>query len=338
MLRRDFILSGLSAILLRSAKVSQPAEPPSVMTVNGPVPAAQLGFTLSHEHVLVDFIGVKEMMPAALLRNDALQKIIPPIKQVQNLGCRTLIECTPYNLGRDPLLLQQISAATGMHILTNTGYYGAVAEKYLPPAAFAETAPQLATRWIREWENGIGDTGIKPGFIKSGVDKGPLTVVQRKLIQAACITHLATGLPIGVHSGDGAAALQELAIIEEMEVSPTAWIWIHAQNEPEHRLHFEAAQKGGWISFDGCSEGNVPAYVNRLVRMKAEGLLSQVLVSQDAGWYQVGKEKGGDFRTYSSIFTHLIPALSENGFSATDLQQIFVVNPARAFSIAIRNR
>jgi phosphotriesterase-related protein len=59
-------------------------------------------------------------------------------------------------------------------VLTTTGYYGAVNEKFVPKHAYSETAQQLADRWISEWNNGIEGTSIKPGSSKQVLTKGPL--------------------------------------------------------------------------------------------------------------------------------------------------------------------
>ncbi|MGH8020026.1 MAG: phosphotriesterase, partial [Opitutaceae bacterium] len=41
------------------------------------------------------------------------------------LGVETLVECTPAYVARDPKLLARLSEASGLHVLTNTGLYGA---------------------------------------------------------------------------------------------------------------------------------------------------------------------------------------------------------------------
>ena len=72
-----------------------------------------------------------------------------------------------------------MSEASELHILSNTGYYGAANDKHLPAHAFDETAEQLAARWIRECERGIDGTGIKPAFMKIGVDQVPCRPLTR---------------------------------------------------------------------------------------------------------------------------------------------------------------
>src|SRR5258707_13572417 len=88
-------------------------------------------------------------------------------------GARTFVDCTPAWLGRDPNLLVRLSEASGLHIVTNTGYYGAAQDKYLPAHAFEESAEKLAERWTSEGRNGIGGPGARPGFCKTGARPAP---------------------------------------------------------------------------------------------------------------------------------------------------------------------
>jgi phosphotriesterase-related protein len=285
-----------------------------------------------HEHVLVDFIGADHVSPARYDRDQVFATVLPHLKQARALGCETLVECTPAFLGRDPLLLKRLSEASGIQILSNTGYYGAAKDKHLPAHAFTETAEQLSTRWVREFEQGIEGTGVRPAFMKIGVDGAPLSEVDARLVRAAALTHRATHLPIASHTSTGAAAREQLDMLERLRVPLTAFIWVHAHNEHDGSLHVGAARRGAWVEFDGISPGSVPQHVELVRRMKAEGLLDRVLVSQDAGWYRVGEPGGGRFRTYDTVFTSFIPALRSAGFSEADLRQLLAHNPARALS------
>src|SRR5207302_7308011 len=99
---------------------------------------------------------------------------------------------TPAFIGRDPRVLAELSRRTGIHVLTNTGYYGAANDKFVPPHAFAESAEVLAARWIAEWHDGIDGTGVRPGFVKIGVDPAAgepprLSGIDAKLGRAAAL-------------------------------------------------------------------------------------------------------------------------------------------------------
>jgi phosphotriesterase-related protein len=258
--------------------------------------------------------------------------ILPHLARARALGCETLVECTPAYLGRDVLLLKRLSEASGLNILSNTGYYGAAKDKHLPKHAFTETSERLAARWTQEFDKGIDGTRIKPAFMKIGVDEAPLSEVDATLVRAAALTSRATGLPIASHTGTGAAAIAELEVLDRLGVPASAFIWVHAHSERDTAFHTRVAKAGAWVEFDGISESSVERHVDLVSRMKAEGLLGRVLVSHDAGWYRVGEPGGGQFRPFDTLFTTFVPALTASGFTASEVRQLLVDNPRRALA------
>jgi len=73
------------------------------MTVKGEISAKQMGKTLPHEHVLVDFIGADSVSRDRYDQEEVIKVVLPYLKEVKELGCQTFIECTPAYLGRDYL-------------------------------------------------------------------------------------------------------------------------------------------------------------------------------------------------------------------------------------------
>ena len=333
MTRRELIAEvGTFLIAGRERQAVRPPPPRLVPTVMGPLGAHRLGLTLMHEHLLVDFIGADQVSPSRYDANQAFDVILPHLAKARAAGCETFVDCTPAYLGRDVRLLMRLSGASGVNILTNTGYYGAAKDKHLPKHAFSESAEQLAARWIREFEQGIDGTDIKPGFMKIGVDEAPLSEVDAKLVQAAARTARATGLPIASHTTTGAAAMAELELLDRAGVPANAFIWVHAHNERDTSFHTRAAKAGAWVEFDGLSDASVERHVELVRRMKAEGLLRRVLVSHDAGWFHVGEPAGGQFRPFDTLFAKFIPALTSAGFTKADVRQLLVENPGRALT------
>ena len=322
---------GIALSLLFSCKPE-----PNIITVQGTIPANTIGKTLTHEHLLVDFIGADSTGYHRWDKNEVVEKVLPYLKEIKDLGYETLVECTPAYLGRDPELLQRLSEESGIKLITNTGYYSAVNAKFLPQHTFEETAAQLAERWIDEAENGIENTGVYPGFIKIAVERKPLEEINRKVVEAACIAHIATGLTIMSHTGLSTPAFQQLDILEEYGVHPSAFIWTHAHNEPDFNKHIEAASRGCWIAFDNFKPDRLERYIEFAQLMKKEGLLNRVLFSHDAGWYKPGEPGGGSFRGFTDIQKILIPALEKNGFVQQDIFNLFTANPARAFRVEKR--
>lgn len=307
-----------------------------IMTVNGPVSSEKMGNWLTHEHILVDFIGADSISNDRWDNPAVIEKAFPHLEQVKILGAQTFVECTPAFLGRDPLLLKSLSDSTGLNIITNTGLYGARNNKFIPGYAFQETAEQLAKRWISEWEEGIDCTGIKPGFIKIGVDNGPLSEMHTKLITAAAIAHLQTGLVIASHTGPAVPAFEQIELLKREGVSPEGFIWVHAQSEKELSNHIKAAKEGAWVSLDGLNEKRLQDYLEMITNLKNNNLLDRVLLSHDAGWYDPGKENGGEYKGYRVLFEKLIPLLREQNYSEKEIDQLLVINPARAFTVRIR--
>lgn len=321
-------LSGFSSPLSQQGSI--------IMTVKGPINSRNMGNTLIHEHILVDFIGAIQYNPARWNDEEVIKKVLPYLTEVKKAGCNTLVDCTPNYLGRDVLLLKKLSELAGINIITNTAYYGGSDNKYLPAHAFDETAGQLAERWIQEWEAGIEGTGIKPGFMKISVNPGNLTTISEKLVSAAAIAHLKTGLVIASHTGPAVAALEEIEILKNNGVSPEGFIWVHAQNETDWNQYIKFARSEAWVSLDGLNESNVSTYTDMLMFMKKEKCLHRTLISHDAGWYEPGKPDGGNFRGFTALFTRLVPSLKASGFSASEIQQLIQTNPQQAFTIRVR--
>jgi phosphotriesterase-related protein len=308
------------------------------MTVTGPIEPQAMGQTLAHEHVMVDFVGVEEVGLDRYDRETVTETVRPHLEALAKAGGQTLVECTPDYLGRDPRVLRRLARTTGVQILTNTGYYGAREDQHVPEHAYSDSVDALAGRWVREWEEGIGDTSVRPGFIKIGVDEGSLSDIDRKLVRAACRTHRETGLTIAVHTGPAQAAHEQLEVLAEEGVSPEAWIWVHAQAEEDTTHHLEIARRGGWVSLDGYTPDQTERYVRLVSLMQEHDLLDRLLLSHDNGWHSVGEPGGGSFAPYTPLFTELVPALRDGGLSDEAIQQILVTNPAQAFSIRPRTR
>jgi phosphotriesterase-related protein len=342
--RRRFLAASAAAVA--APALATLTAPPQVMTVTGPVPAAQLGLTLPHEHVTTDFLGAEKLPAPRYDRDAAFATIRPAFEALATRGVQALVECTPAHIGRDVRLLKRLSEATGVRLVTNTGYYGAVDNRFLPRHAHTETEEQLAARWLAEWRDGIEGTGIRPGFLKLGVGNGPLPELHAKLLRAAGRVHRGSGLTIAVHTGDGAAARDEVRILTAQGIAPVALVWVHAQNDPGP-IQLELARRGVWISLDGytLATRQPERYRNMVIAHREAGTLHRVLLSHDDGWAVEGEAAAGaalkpfgngNPRPYTTIFERLLPDLRAAGFTEEELRQLTVLNPAQALGVAVR--
>jgi phosphotriesterase-related protein len=281
---------------------------------------------LVHEHILVDFIGADGVSRSRYDASQVVAAAKPRLDEIKRLGCRRLQECTPNYLGRDPKLLRRLEHETGLEIWTNTGLYGAGKDfQFLPAYARAERPEQLAMRWIREAKQGV--EGVKPRFIKIGVSgQSPLHELDLKLVAAAAITSIETGLTIASHTPNGAAALAQLEVLSGRNVDLSKFVWVHAQNEKDHRIHEQAARAGAWVEFDGVGTKTAQWHQECLTFMSEKGLLGKTLLSQDSGWYHVGEEGGGDYSPYSYIYMHFLPGMPDKW-----VRMLMWENPRNAF-------
>ncbi len=302
-----------------------------IMTVRGPVDARELGFTLPHEHVMVDFIGARETGKHRYDPDDVVKVILPHLREIRNLGVSGFVDCTPMYLGRDPLVLKRLSELTGLYILTNTGQYK---EPYLPEKTFSVSVEELAESWIREFQDGIEETGIMPGFVKTAVDPGPMKPTERKVLEAAALVSRQTGLTVATHTGDGKKALEILNIMEDRGADPNKWIFVHAQSETDERLLKEAAVRGAWIELDGIGPETEEVHLRMLLILLDAGFEEQLLLSHDAGWYNIGEESGGSQRPFTHLPDVFLPLLRKQGISEKLIQTLTETNPQRAFSLS----
>jgi phosphotriesterase-related protein len=157
-------------------------------------------------------------------------------------------------------------------------------------------------------------------------------------VVAAARTHLATGLTIAVHTGDGVAARETLKALEREGVGPSAYVWVHAQNEQDRAVQVALAAAGAWVELDGVGPRTAAAHADAVADLTRRGHLGRLLVSQDAGWYHVGEPGGGSYRPYSFLLETFVPALRERGLTDAQVRTLLVENPARAFAIGVRRR
>jgi len=283
------------------------------------------GSVLVHEHVLVDFIGAEKAGRGRYALDEVVRVATPKLLELKAHGCVRLLECTPNGLGRDPRLLARLQDATGVELWTNTGLYGAAKRSGLYDYAWKESARELANRWVREYRQGVD--GAKPRFVKTAVNGFPLEDIDRKLLEAAAIASMETGLPIASHTNGGAPAAEaQLEILRRMRCPLDKFIWVHAQNEKSLEAQEAIARAGAWVELDGISESSAARHRECVLHHYAKGLLGRVLISQDAGWYRVGEPGGGDYRGYTFLYSGFLPTLSRDLW-----KPLLVDNPRRAF-------
>lgn len=304
-----------------------------IHTVQGAIDMSELGISLTHEHTMSNYgkeIGEASNYDSVKLFN----QVIPYLKKLKSRGVNSIFDCTTDYFGRRVDLLKKISDATEIHIITNTGFYGAANDRYIPEFAYKASAKSISEIWINEFKNGINGTKIKPGFIKLAFDDGRSpSNIDKKLFEAGILTHLTTGLTLAVHTGKNMEAVKlQMELLNEYNIHPSAWVWTHANKVENTESLIDLATKGAWISLDGVNQSNTSEYIKRIKLFKQKNLLHKILLSHDGN----GFPSGGEIRKFEAIFENLIPELLKNGITDDEINQIMVRNPREAFYIRIR--
>jgi predicted metal-dependent phosphotriesterase family hydrolase len=297
MKRREFFATVLGGSVLTTGCQSLRRKGPSIQTVLGPIPASEFGFALTHEHVLCDFIGAEKTGQHRWDVEEVVRTMRPYLEALKSVGVSGFVDCTPAYIGRDPRVLKQLAQSTRMHIVTNTGYYGGANDKFVPNHAYGETAEQLAARWIAEWQHGIEGTGVKPGFMKIGVDEaknGQLSEIDAKLVRPK-----------------------------------RKFIVAHSDG---HGLDInkQVADLGAWVSFDAISRRPLETHL-KLVQRMLEQHADYLLLSHDNGWYAVGETQ--KIRPFTYLAERFLPALAKAGVLPATIRKLTVENPAAAFAL-----
>ena len=167
---------------------------PTVETVLGPVDAAQLGVTLSHEHVLVGFGDENHHYPWRVNWEATRQNAIDELSEAKAGGVDTIIDLTTPDLGRDTEFVRDVAEASGMNVVVATGIW-----RDIPRSFWNRDIDDIADIFVREIEVGIGNTSIKAGAIKVANDMGGVSAEGERILRGAARACKRTGCPISTH-------------------------------------------------------------------------------------------------------------------------------------------
>lgn len=302
-----------------------------LQTVKGLITEEEAKKILVHEHVLVGFMEDGKLTSAEYDNEEVITMVLPFLQKLKESGCSTFVDCAPEYLGRDPYVLRELSDRTGLHLITNTGFYKS---PYLPQFVYQASERELSDLWIREAREGIGESGVFPGYIKIALNDGTaISDVHQTLLKAAIRTSLETGLAIQCHTIGGDTALHAHAIMKEAAFDRDRFIWIHAQTCEDLTIQQRLAGEGMWISIDSILPGTYEKHTELLNELTALGVADRILLSQDTGWYQIGEPQGGNIKPYHHMFTDFIPFAINNGFDKQWLEQCVTNHPYHAMRV-----
>ncbi|ATL25872.1 phosphotriesterase family protein [Streptomyces formicae] len=223
--------------------------PFTVRTVLGDIAPEELGTCDAHDHV---FISSPQLPGQELDSADAAARELAAFGAA---GGRSVIQWTPYGMGRHAGLLPDLARATGVRIVAATGLHQAA--HYTQDTLDELRGEGLADVFLRELTEGIGESGVRAGLIKVAGGFHGLDAHARWTMRSAAEAHHATGAPITVHLELGTGALDVLDLLcGELDVPPHRVILGHLNRSPDLLTHHQAAASGAYLAFDGPSRAH----------------------------------------------------------------------------------
>jgi phosphotriesterase-related protein len=320
----------------------------TINSATGPIEVDALGVTLMHEHLLIGYPGWEaDTLSPGPTRRDCIEVAVERIQEMQAHGICSLLDPCPSDLGRDVTLAAEVAARTGFNIVVATGFYKedqggkAYWDFY---RELGQMVPRMADLMIREIDQGVADTGIRPGVIKVATGVGQITDYEYGVLEAAAIASCETGTPITTHTDQGTMGPEQLRFLVQQGVPPHRIVVGHSCGNPDPDYHEGLAVAGAYLGFDRFGlEVLAPdaQRVDNLVELIQRGYGRQVVVSHDCVFCTRGKpfpdallaSVDPDVLFNPTHFhRHIMPRLRERGLSEAQLQQLLVHNPRRYFS------
>lgn len=300
----------------------------AVRTVLGDVGPERLGVCDAHDHL---FFGSPQL-PGQELRDVAAARAELGAFRAQ--GGHSVVQWTPYGLGRRAADLPPLSRETGVLVVAATGLHQAV---HYDDRTLKELRGRLAEVFVGELTDGIGTSGVRAGLIKVAGGFHALDAHARWTMTAAAEAHHATDAPIAVHLELGTGALDVLDLLcGELGVEPHRVILGHLNRSPDLVVHLQAAASGCYLAFDGPSRANHATdwRMPDAVRALAEaGHGDRLLLGGDTTTAAARSVNGGPGMPY--LLRRVRPRLAaELGLELVD--RVMGENPGRALAVEWR--
>ncbi len=323
----------------------------SVESARGPVELADLGPTLMHEHVFV--LATEHVQNYGSDWWDEEVRVADAIGKLNSLhatGIHTIVDPTVWGLGRYIPRIQRIAAQTPVNIIVATGLY--VYEElpqqyaYRGPGLMIDIPEPLVTDFVRDINEGIGDTGVKAAFLKCCMETAELSPGVERIARAIARAHAETGAPITVHtSGPHQTGRHAVRIFSGEGVDLSKVMIGHAGDSNDLDYLVELADQGVLLGMDrfGLDIFNPGAErIKTVAALAARGYASSMVLAHDANCFidyfgaahdQVRAAAAPNWH-YEHIGDDVLPSLLDAGVTQEQLDTMLIENPVRYFGSA----
>lgn len=314
---------------------------PHVNTVLGPIPAHELGVTLTHEHLSVDWPSATGADAVPPPEQPVVTRICERLGSAAAAGVKTFVDVGAC-FGPSPELLLAVAQRTDVQLVASIGCL-AVDMGPLPAWAYPPATPEsVAEVFIEAARDGISGSGIRPGLIKVGSSARAISEVEERVFRGAAQAQQETGLAITTHTTETRQAMAQIDLLEDAGADLSRVVIGHigwGTGVADRELHRRLADRGVFVGLDmvGLPACSVADYATIARDLLEDGHAGRILLSHDncahsRGLLEVYGEEwlSGDFTV---VCAQLVPALRKSGVSEATIDGILRGNPQRLLAI-----
>ena len=339
-----------------------------IQTVKGVIDPSELGMTMTHEHIFIEFPptmavppdeshkkqvfyepinlqnrgliyhqGWKNLDDRSILDFDISVKEILKYKAV---GGGAIVDATSIGLSRDPEGLLKVSNLTDINVIMGAAYYVYLAH---PPEVSEMSIEDLAAVIINDVNIGVGKQLIKSGIIGEVGLSHPLHKDEEKVLIASAVAQQETGAPILIHPGrDEKAPIVAIDILKKSGANLSKTIMGHLDRTVfEKETLLQIAESGCYLEWDLFGQENHYYSANENIDMPSDakrmydilwlieqGYESKILIAHDICAKHQLEEYGG--WGYSYIPSFIVPRMKDKGYTDSMIESILYTNPSEA--------
>ena len=318
----------------------------TVNTVLGSIADEQTGAASLNEYVLLGLPGWNLPPEADLDENKFFEQAKQRLLVFKQAGGSLIVDNSGITMGRRADFLQTLSRVTGVHIVPSTGF----PDELGTPGHFypdrGRDADYLARLFTNEMNlgmvtNGMVRTTIKPGLIRTGYVKWPMTEIEDNCHRAAASASRKTGA--AVYSWGNGTNIGALELLLSEGAAPNRIVIGHCDDGLAIDAHRDRkiAQAGAYVAYDcaGWEDKSIRAdavsddvRANLVAELVKAGFKERVLISSGAVGWRLDHEPTAK-HGYEHVLTSFVPRLRSRGVADADIKTIIEENPRRVLSL-----
>lgn len=334
-----------------------------IRTICGDLAKESLGFTLPHEHILIDMENCVDEMPHAefhgritpfnrylmvsdpyYIRENASyvdeDVAVRELLLYKQYGGQSIVDATPDDIGRDVRALRRIAERTGLNVIVGCGHY---TEPSLSDTVKSMSVTQLADEILRDLTTGVQGTDMRAGVIGEIGTSAEITATEKKCVEAALIAARESGASVHFHTSlweENGKTVLEMA--KKLGTDPAQICIDHIDVDLRYDYCKYLLDEGAWIEFDNCGKeffmpprdcGKIRgkfAYdmerAEMIARLISDGYGERLLVTNDLCLRTMLAEYGGN--GFMHVARTILPMLRYIGVAEQDIHRLTVQNPA----------